>query len=199
MLDRRVSQPLVWLPVLLVACCAVLIFPKQICAQDTDEGTINREYPLKALFLYNFAGYVEWPSGTFASDETPFTIGVLGTASIDETLNQIAASKKVAGRKIEIDHFVSMKDLKPCQILFIAHSVPPAMQKAAIEAMKNHPVLIVGESEGFASDGGSINFFVQANKMRFEINVATIKQQQLKVSSKLLAMAKIVDPDSVKR
>jgi hypothetical protein len=184
---------------LLLFGCISLLSLRPLIAQDDSEGTLNREYPLKALFLYNFAGYIEWPANTFANEQTPFTIGVLGNASIDETLNQIAAAKQINGRKIAIVHFVSVNDLKPCQILFIPRSVPAPQQNQAIEAMKNRPVLIVGESDGFAAAGGDVNFFVQANKIRFEINVAAIKQQQLKASSKLLAMAKIVDQDSTRR
>ena len=179
---------------LLVVCVCAVAWAAR--AQDAEEGTINREYPLKALFLYNFAGYIEWPAGTFANDESPFTIGILGKTPIDETLNQIAATKRISGRKIEIVHFVSVNDLKPCQILFIANSVSPALQRKAIDAMKNRPVLIVGESDGFAAEGGDINFFLRDNKIRFEINVVTTRQQQLKVSSKLLGIATIVDPDA---
>jgi hypothetical protein len=184
---------------LLLACSTALLFAWAARAQDPSEGVIDREYPLKALFLYNFASYVDWPADTFANDQTPFVIGVLGSAPIDATLKEIAASKKIAGRSIEILRFVSINDLKPCQILFITRSVSTELQRRAIEAEKNRPVLVVGESEDFAAWGGTVNFFVQANKIRFEINVAATKQQHLKVSSKLLGMAKIIDPDPSKK
>jgi hypothetical protein len=188
-----------WLMPLLLACSLALSFACTACAQESGEGVIDREYPLKALFLYNFASYVDWPTDTFANDQVPFVIGVLGSTPIDSTLNEIAASKKIAGRTIVIQHYAEVSDLKPCQILFISRSVSQQQQRRAIEAEKDRAVLVVGESENFAAGGGIINFFVQSNKIRFEINVAAAKQQQLKVNSKLLGMAKIVDPNATKK
>jgi hypothetical protein len=64
-------------------------------AQETEPGFIDREYPLKAIFLYNFASYIKWPDAVFANSQSPFVIGILGSSPIDETLNQIAAQKKI--------------------------------------------------------------------------------------------------------
>jgi hypothetical protein len=162
-----------------------------VVAQD-DGGLINREYPLKALFLYNFGGYVEWPNEAFAEAKSPFVIGVLGAAPLDDTLSQIAAQKNIGGRRIVFQRFKTVDDVGKCQLLFISRAVPQAQQQQLIAKFKGEPVLTVGETANFAADGGCINFFVQANKIRFEINVQALKQQNLKVNSKLLAMAKIV-------
>jgi hypothetical protein len=172
----------------LIGACLLLATP---VANAQDDG-LNREYPLKALFLYNFGGYIEWPEGTFADKQIPFVIGVLGSAPLDETLNQIAAQKKIGERRIVIEHYKTPGDIKNCQILFVPAAIPQQQQIKAIEAVRSRPVLTVGESPNFAAVGGDINFFVQDNKIRFEINVEATKQQQLKVNSKLLAMAKIV-------
>jgi len=158
-----------------------------------EEPVINREYPLKALFLYNFGSYAEWPPGAFSNDQAPCVIGVLGSAPINDTLNEIAAAKTIGGRKIVIEQFNSVDDLKSCQILFIARGVAAPQQRVAIESLKTRPVLIVGESPDFAAAGGCVNFYVEANKIRFEVNTAAVRQRQLKLSSKLLAMARIVD------
>jgi uncharacterized protein DUF4154 len=186
--------------VLLLLCLlGQLSVPLPAYSQDSDDGLISREYPLKALFIYNFASYIEWPANVMNDVKAPFTIGVLGSSPIDETLNQIAASKQIAGRKIAIVPITSFNDIKLCQILFVAHSVPMAQQQQAIEAAKNRPILLVGESEGFANLGGDVNFFVQSNRIRFEINLEAMRQQELKASSKLLAMAKIVEQAPAKR
>jgi hypothetical protein len=170
--------------------CSLLLAATNAVAQD--DGGVNREYPLKALFLYNFGSYIEWPEGTFADKKTPFVIGVLGTAPLDETLNQIAAHKKIGERRIVIEHYKTPADIKNCQILFVPVTTPPQQQAKAIEAIKNRPVLAVGESPNFATNGGDVNFFLQDNKIRFEVNVDSTRKQQLKVNSKLLAMAKII-------
>ena len=186
----------------LVCCLALALVPSDAVSQSTEGGLVSREYPLKALFLFNFGGYIEWPPGVFPSPQSPFVIGVLGAAPLDQTLDQIALTKKINGRKIVVQQFNSVADIKPCQILFIARTVPLAQQRQAIESQVGGHVFIVGEIDGFANIGGCANFFVQANKIRFEINLAAAKQQQLKVSSKLLAMAKIVQSppaDSARR
>jgi hypothetical protein len=176
-----------------LACGVLLALIRPAQAQEAEEAVVNREYPLKALFLYNFGSYAEWPPGAFSNDQAPFVIGVLGSAPINDTLNQIAAAKTIGGRKIAIEQFPSVDDIKPCQILFIARGVAAPQQRTAIEVMKTRPALIVGDSSDFAAEGGCVNFYVEANKIRFEINTTAVRQRQLKLSSKLLAMARIVD------
>lgn len=175
-----------------VVCLAAAVFGIAPTAIAQDDGFLNREYPLKALFLFNFGGYVEWPADAFGDAKSPFVIGVLGAADLDDTLNRIAAQKTIAGRRIVYRRYRTLDEVKPCQILFVSRAVPQAQQLQVIRKMKGKPVLTVGESSSFATDGGCINFFLQSNKIRFEINVEAVKQQQLKVNSKLLAMAKIV-------
>lgn len=177
----------------LVVWCLALGLPQatQVQAQS-DEAVINREYPLKALFLYNFGSYIEWPAEAFASAQAPFVIGVLGSAPVESTLKELAATKTIAGRRIVVEQFSSAEKVQPCQILFIARNVSPQQKRVALDKLKNHHVLIVGESQGFAGQGGSVNFFIESNKVRFEINPESAKQRQLKISSKLLSLAKIV-------
>lgn len=177
----------------LVGWCLAFGLPPAVLVQaQSGEAVINREYPLKALFLYNFGGYVEWPAEAFQSAEQPFVIGIFGTAPLEENLAEIAATKKIGGRKIVIRHFASLDAIKPCQILFIARDTSRQNQRLAVEKLRNQPVLIVGESQGFAGQGGSVNFFIESNKVRFEINPESAKQRNLKISSKLLSLAKIV-------
>jgi hypothetical protein len=171
---------------------AVCLTHTGLALQGQDEGVINREYPLKALFLYNFGGYVEWPADAFSGNQAPFVIGVLGSAPLEDTLRELAATKTIAGRKIVVEQFSTADKIGPCQILFVARNVSPQQQRIAVEKLRNQHVLIVGESKGFAGQGGSVNFFIESNKVRFEINPEAAKQHQLKISSKLLALAKIV-------
>jgi hypothetical protein len=160
---------------------------------DQGDGFINREYPLKALFLYNFGGYVEWPDHAFADAQQPFVIGVLGNAPVNAMLHEIAASKQVAGRRIEVKQFTSPDLVGPCHILFVARDVSSQHAGAVIERLRGLPVLTVGETAGFAQRDGCVNFYIEANKIRFEINLQAAKQQQLRISAKLLALSRIVE------
>ncbi len=153
---------------------------------------INREYAIKAAYLYQFSRYVEWPANSFASDTSPLIIGVLGADQFGGILEEIARTKKIDGHPIEIRRFPTMADYTPCQILFVSSSVDPEEQSAAIQKTRGSGVLLVGEDAGFADRGGTINFFLDENKIRFEINAESAKQDRLKISSKLLSLAKIV-------
>ena len=96
------------------------------------------------------------------------------------------------GRPIVVRRFTSADEDLRCHVLFISATVSPEEQAAVFERLRGVSVLLVGEQPGFAEQGGTVNFFVAENKLRFEINLETAKQDRLKISSKLLRLAKIV-------
>ena len=163
-----------------------------LLAQYEDGMGMNREYAIKAAYLYQFARYVEWPPGAFANENAPLIIGVLGTDPFDGILETIARTKRIEGRPIVVRRIASTADYTPCHILFICSSIGPEERTAVIQKARGSPVLLVGEEPGFAEQGGTINFFMDQNKIRFEINAEAAKQDRLKISSKLLSLAKIV-------
>jgi hypothetical protein len=181
---RYVVEPFVFWAVILVA---------DVCLIVAQEGSvINREYAIKAAYLYQFGHYIQWPADSFADDQSPFVIGVLGVDPFGDALDEIARNKKVAGRPIVIGRFASTADYKPCHILFATSSAGDADKLSAIQKSQKFPVLLVGESPGFAEHGGTIDFFIEGNRVRFEVNMEVAKRQQLKFSSKLLSLAKII-------
>jgi len=185
--DRK-TIALRWALAALLACLA-----GSAAAQDSEyESEINREYAIKAAYLYQFGRYVQWPQQAFDSADSPLVIGVLGDAPFGGVLEEIAGTKKIEGRSILVRKFASMADYTPCHILFIASSVSPREKTEAIRKLQGTPTLIVGEEPGFAEHGGMINFFLEENRVRFEINAEAAKHDQLKISSKLLSLAKIV-------
>ena len=185
-----------------VACAAVLACgARPLCAQSTQAADINREYTIKAAYLYQFGHYVEWPAETFADGQAPLVIGVLrndalGNLVLDDILKEIARTKSIGGRPIVVAHFPSMAQYTTCHILYVPATAGPDEQAAAIRQVGQSPVLLVGEQPGFAALGGTVNFIVENNKIRFEINTATAARQRLKISSKLLSLAKLVEGPS---
>jgi hypothetical protein len=161
-------------------------------AQSEDGGEISREYAIKAAYLYKFGQYVEWPATAFADDQSPFVIGVLGTYPFGKIMEQIASTRRIEGRPVIVRRFATMAEYTPCHILFVVASAGPDQTAAAIEKAKRSSVLLVGEEAGFAEHGGTINFFVEENRVRFEVNTEAARQGQLKISSELLSLAKIV-------
>ena len=151
------------------------------------------EYEIKAAFLYNFASFVERPDHVPADSGGTFVIGVYGDDPFGDTLDQAVAGKTVNGRRIEIKRFRSIRDLKPCHILFISSSEEGRTGRI-LNAIKDWHVLTVGETDGFARNGGVIGFFLEDKRVRFEINADNARNSGLKISSRLMKLARVVKP-----
>jgi hypothetical protein len=176
--------------VLAVAFLGLSLFVSPVAAQQV--ATIDREYTIKAAFLYHFLTYVDWPEGTFADSKQPFVIGVYQTDPFGAVLDKIAATKNVEGRPIEIRRLSTADKLLECHIVFLAGTVEAAVQQNVLGLLANSHVLSVGETEDFVEQGGAAQFFVEGNKVRFAFNTDVVDRNNLKVSSKLLSLAKIV-------
>jgi hypothetical protein len=86
-----------------------------------------------------------------------------------------------------------MQEYTRCHLLFVPRSASSQEQAAAIRQTRGAPVLLVGDSAGFAEQRGGVGFYIEQNKVRFAISTAAANEQHLKISSKLLALAKLVD------
>lgn len=149
------------------------------------------EYQVKAAFLYNFAKFVEWPPGSFANGAAPLRICVLGQDPFGEELHNVASDKIVNGHKLVVDAVADAAAARGCHILFIAASKKAEM-KQILESLRGADVLTVGDTKGFAKLGGMINFVLEDNRVRFEVNKTAAEQTGLKISSKLLSLALLV-------
>jgi hypothetical protein len=149
------------------------------------------EYQVKAAFLYNFAKFVAWPPGSFSDGSTPIRICILGQDPFGPELRNITNDKTVNGRKLEVDQVIDLQVARTCHILFIASSEKTQL-KRTFESLRGADVLTVGETKGFAELGGIVNFVLEDNRVRFEVNQKAAAQAGLTISSKLLAIAKLV-------
>jgi len=158
----------------------------------SDEApAVFTEYQVKALFLLNFTKYVAWPTNTFAGTNTPITIGVYGGNDFGGDLQTAVAGRCVNGHNIVIRQFDGTNDLAGCQILFVSRSAEKH-QGEILELVQTLPVLTVGETDQFLSQGGMIHFLKKESKVRLEINLEAARQANLKISSKLLNVADLV-------
>ena len=147
-----------------------------------------REYELKAAYLYNFAKFVEWPAGTFSDDNAPMIVGVVGEDPFRGSLDSVVG-KSANGRQVVIKRLKATEDLKSCHVLFISSSEKKRLP-LIVASIDGASVLTVGEMEGFTSNGGMIRLTMEDNKVRFEINAGTARRARLRISSKLLSLAK---------
>lgn len=149
------------------------------------------EYHVKAVFLYNFAKFIEWPPHLSGDGNDPIALCVVGEDPFGEVLEQTIQGKTVNGHELVIERFKRGQDARGCQIAFISSS-ERARLRPLLESLKGTSVLTVGETQGFAQLGGVINFTVEDNNVRFEVNVEAAERAGLRISSKLLSLAKIV-------
>lgn len=170
-----------------------IVFGRMPLRAQEDESIENREYRIKAAYLYQFGRYIEWPSSTFADSKAPFVIGVVGESRITSDLEEIAKTRKMQERTLQIRRFSSPEDVRPCHILFFSSSLAAETQTEIIRRVINHSVLLVGESEDFLKWGGVIRFAVEENKVRIDIARKAAGREGLTVSAKLFQVAHVVD------
>ncbi len=158
--------------------------------QSPAQQEAGKESKFKAAYLYNFLQFIEWPESAFTNPASPITIGILNQDPLANILEQIVRGEKINGREIAVRKFRDAKSVRECQVLFVPRSERNEIPSILVSS-EGSSVLTVGEVEGFAEEGGAINFFVQDNKLRFEINLDALKNANLSASSRLLRLAKI--------
>lgn len=149
------------------------------------------EYQLKAVFLFNFTQFVEWPREAFADPDEPLIIGVLGADPFGPYLDQTVQGEKINGRAIEVRRYRSVAEIQACHVLFISQS-ETARLRDILPRLRGRSILTVGDSEGFAQGGGMIRFMTDKNRIKLRVNVDSAKEARLTISSKLLRAAEIV-------
>jgi hypothetical protein len=147
------------------------------------------EYQVKAAVIFKFTRFVEWPETVFSATNTPLVIGVTGENPFGPELERAVKGKDVNGHPFLVKEIKSITDAKFCQILFISTSEKRRLAEI-ISAVGTLPVLTIGEMDRFTSAGGIINLVIEDNKVRFEINDAAARRAGLRISSKLLSLAK---------
>ena len=151
----------------------------------------SSEYEVKAAFLFNFAKFIDWPPGTFESQRSSFAICILGKDPFGRSIDDALQRKSISDHSVSILRVKDAAEGQHCQIMFVATSEPRGIAEI-LDRLRGANVLLVGESEGFAASGGTIQFTLEDNHVRFLINTDAAGRAGLKVSSKLLALAKIV-------
>jgi hypothetical protein len=150
-----------------------------------------REYQLKAVFLFNFAQFVEWPTNAFASANTPLVIGLLGENPFGTALDEAVRNEKVNGHSFLVKICPEAKDAKNCHVMFVGRSKANKVDEVLASCI-GQPILTVGETSGFVKKGGVIQFSTEKSKIRLFINVTAAKASNLVVSSKPLRLAEVM-------
>lgn len=195
----------------ILAVFALMLLAMPIATMAETNSELMREYQIKAAFLYNFINFVDWPKEKMPDNNEPITIGIIGNKDFIKAFDPIK-DKKIRGKNIVIKYFKDLKELKKsesgndsrrkqtiellkkCHIVFLCTRNSKSIDNSAkiIHALKNSPVLTVGEQADFLENGGNISFLVEKKKIRFEINLDSAKRNNLKIRSRLLKLARRV-------
>ncbi len=155
------------------------------CAQTMDE------YQVKAGFVSSFASFVEWPPETFKSLRDPITICVLGENPFGETLEGLMVGKVVEGRAFVVHEVPDSRQASNCQIIFVSSSEHLRL-RTILESLGDRSILSIGDTADFIAEGGIIHLRTEGGRVHIEINVEAAKGKHLKISSRLLQLAKNV-------
>jgi len=175
-----------WMSLLLLSCLANAI-PRGAAAQENEIS----EYELKAAILYKLTNFVEWPDAAYPGPSAPTVLCILGRDPFGPALTSGTPKGGARGRPIVVRRIQQAKDSPDCHILYISSSERKTVGQI-FSGLKGTSVLTVGEMTQFAANGGMIQFSLEDQQVRFDINLDAALRGQLKVSSKLLALARIV-------
>jgi hypothetical protein len=174
-----------------VIVCLAFIF---LVAADfkVKQKPIEMEYQIKAVFLFNFAQFVEWPEKSFAHPKSPIVIGVLGKDLFGPYLDETIQNEEVNGHPLLVRRFKTISEVDTCHILFIN---PELTSKTAFIAknLKGRNILTVSDGNNFTKQGGMVRIFRDNNKIKLRINLDAVKAEDLTISSKILSLAEIVN------
>ncbi|HZF11715.1 MAG TPA: YfiR family protein [Thermoanaerobaculia bacterium] len=153
----------------------------------------NVESALKAAVLFNFTKFIDWPADGFPDEKSPFNLCLLGDDPIGASLDAIVVNESWNGRPLAVRRLPRGADPHACQILFFGRTERErqAENTEVLAGLRGANVLTVGESDRFLAEGGHIRFFLDANRVRFEVNLAAVERTRIKISSKLLRLAKL--------
>jgi hypothetical protein len=173
-----------------IAAAAVLLVGAQVLPPTAHAESPTREYQVKAAFVFNFAQFTDWPATAFDTPDAPLVITVVGTNPYGNAIEQVTRDKKVGGRDVNVRYVANASAVGRTHVLVVCPS-ENGRAGGAVNAAAKSAVLTVGEGEDFSAIGGVVRFFAEDNKLRFEINPAAAQRAGLKVSAKLMQLARI--------
>jgi hypothetical protein len=166
--------------------CIVLLVsgaPPSACAQSTAE-----EYQVKAAFLYHFAQLSDWPAGVLNAADPSLKLCIFDDEPRRQELQSTIEGKVIGPWVLHVRLISQPQEIQGCHILFLSRD-EARRETVILKSLRGMPVLTVGETSNFLSDGGMIRFHLDEDKIRFDINLEAAESSHLKISSRLLLLA----------
>jgi YfiR/HmsC-like len=146
------------------------------------------EYQVKATYLYNFGRFVKWPAGLPAGNDDSFAVCVIGQDPFGPILDSTLAGESLNGKPVALQRISKAQDAGNCRILFISATEEKHLNEI-LTALSQSEVLTVSDMPGFTRRGGMIQFVLEGDRVRFEINLSRAESARLVLSSELLKVA----------
>jgi len=190
MISVRTSAPA---PIFALLCAVLLVsgLAQSACAQSTAE-----EYQVKAAFLYHFAQLLDWPAGVMKPGDPTLKLCIFDDEPRRQELQSTIEGKTIGAWVLHVRLISQSQEVQGCNILFLSRD-ETGRQAAILRSLRGMPVLTVGETSNFLSEGGMIRFHLDEDKIRFDINLESAESSHLKISSRLLLLATSVTRPNV--
>jgi hypothetical protein len=178
--------------VVLKPFAAVLLVLAGLGVGESARAAQTGERELKAAFLYNFAKFVDWPPAAFPDRSTPVTLCTLGDDAVGASLAAVVKGETLNDRRLVVRRLRDPQEARDCHVLFVS----PAEKRVAqvLASLREAGVLTVGDGNDFLDQGGMIRLFLEQSRVRFDINLDAAERSHLTLSSKLLRLARAVNP-----
>jgi hypothetical protein len=196
----------------------VIIFLSVSAAWAQSESAPSKEHQIKTAFVYNFIKFIDWPKEKMPDNNEPIEIGILGGKDFIKAFDPVK-DKKVKNKNVLVKYFdyfnkknapfdkdssqwkEQIEKLKECHVLIFCQCSSDDSEKienvnGIVKSLENTPILTVGHTPDFLENGGIINFLIENDKMKFEINLDAAEKDMLTISSNLSRLAKRVIKDS---
>lgn len=160
------------------------------CAQASAQAT-DLEQKVKAAFLFNFLKFVTWPQNRTPADREPYLLCVIGDERFTQALGQAVHNKTVSGHAVELRDLAPGASLRACHLAYLANDSAASAADAVLGTASGAGVLTVHEADA-AVPSGVIRFFLDQQRVRFEINTAAAERENLQLSSRLMGVAERV-------
>ncbi len=154
------------------------------------------EYQVKAVFLFNFGQFVEWPAHAYESASAPFVICVIGEDPFGKTLDEVVRGETLGAHPLAVRRVRNTDDVADCNILFIGRTEAARLSEV-LDAVRGKSVLTVTDIVGAEREGAIIVLFNENNRIRMRINLAAARASQLVISSKLLRPAEVIGAEGM--
>jgi hypothetical protein len=166
-----------------------VLFAPSHARGDQDAATA-----LKAAFLYRFVSFVDWPDSAFAQKDATFDIAIVGPDPFGALLEDTFGEKDDQGRSFRFHRFDTGHSPRQAHILFVSKDYRVNLDQL-LESFDRAPVLTVSDRDGFAKRGGMIGFFLDNEKLGFEVSRSAVERSPLSISSRMLVLAQIIEDD----